>query len=238
MTTIVQSATNVLEQCREGFYQHVATPAADKLTFLAQYIRQSNVVGSVTPSSSFTATAITKQLREAHDGPRRILELGAGTGIFTKTIIEQMKDGDHLDVVEVVPELAAKIGDIVEASKRSEQVTIHTVGIEDFRTEGSYTHVIGALPLTYFSIEAVREYYDRIENELVAPGGSYSYVECAWFPSMKMHALHAYSLVDSSSYDKLKAIFDIKQSYLDAHSHTSHVSLLNVPPLNVVHVTH
>lgn len=59
-----------------------------RIEFLLKFIKSSKNIGSITPSSAFLAKAMIKPIdwKKA----RSIVELGAGTGVFTKHI-EQLK---------------------------------------------------------------------------------------------------------------------------------------------------
>lgn len=60
----------------------------DKLLFFLKFIRSPKQIGSITPSSP----ALTKSMLEPllWDGEKVIVELGAGTGVFTR-MIQQMR---------------------------------------------------------------------------------------------------------------------------------------------------
>jgi phospholipid N-methyltransferase len=60
----------------------------DKFIFLSKFIKYPKSIGSLTPSSKFLAQAMIKPID--WESARLIVELGAGTGIFTR-YIEQLK---------------------------------------------------------------------------------------------------------------------------------------------------
>lgn len=73
---------------RELLLQELKKTISDKVLFLYKFIKCSKKIGSLTPSSIFLAKAMIKPID--WENIRSIVELGAGTGIFTK-YIEQLK---------------------------------------------------------------------------------------------------------------------------------------------------
>ncbi len=69
------------------------------IRFISQSIRHYRTTGAIAPSSRFLARAMTKSMPMTPN--QRILEVGAGTGAFTKEILNNLKDGDELHVVEL-----------------------------------------------------------------------------------------------------------------------------------------
>src|SRR6185369_3494678 len=76
--------------------------------FFGQFRRQYHTTGSIMPSSRALGRALTRPLRKAA-GPRRVLEVGPGTGAVTAEIVRALKPGDNLDIVEINAEFVAVI---------------------------------------------------------------------------------------------------------------------------------
>ena len=68
--------------------QEPKSPIIDKVIFLYKFIKSPKSIGSITPSSTFLAQAMIKPIN--WNDARAIVELGAGTGIFTR-YIQQLK---------------------------------------------------------------------------------------------------------------------------------------------------
>ncbi|MCE2743089.1 MAG: methyltransferase [Fluviicola sp.] len=71
----------------------------EKKTFLKQFWKEKKMVGSIRPSSRF----LTEKMLENVDfnSAKVIVELGPGTGVFTKKIIEKMAEDAVLLVFEL-----------------------------------------------------------------------------------------------------------------------------------------
>lgn len=78
--------------------------AADLRAFLNHWLRQPRTVGAIAPSSAALAQAMVATA-QPFDGP--VLELGAGTGVFTAALLAAGVAPAALTVVECVPEFAA-----------------------------------------------------------------------------------------------------------------------------------
>ena len=67
---------------------------------ITEAIRNFRHTGSVWPSSPILAKAMTSTIARI-EGQRRILEVGPGTGPFTKSILGKLRAGDHFELVEI-----------------------------------------------------------------------------------------------------------------------------------------
>jgi phosphatidylethanolamine/phosphatidyl-N-methylethanolamine N-methyltransferase len=77
----------------------------DHLAFLAGFLRAPWRVGAIAPSSRALAAVMTEDmgLEEA----RTVVELGPGTGVFTRAICERVAAGTLVMAVEIDPRMAA-----------------------------------------------------------------------------------------------------------------------------------
>ncbi|MBV9583054.1 MAG: methyltransferase type 11, partial [Chloroflexi bacterium] len=85
----------------------LATEFHDRWAFFRLYLREPKVVGVVTPSSKFLARTLTDvaQVTTANC----VVELGAGTGAVTRTILSRLQPGARLLAFEIVPECLAAL---------------------------------------------------------------------------------------------------------------------------------
>ena len=77
------------------------------VTFLRRFVGAPRQVGSVMPSSPYLTRAMMDKI-EWND-VRDVAELGAGTGVFTRTIVKKLRPDAHLLVFEIDPTLKAMI---------------------------------------------------------------------------------------------------------------------------------
>lgn len=74
-----------------------ALPVRDGLSFLRSWIRDPGRVGAITPSGAALAGLITREI-DAATGP--VLELGPGTGVFTRALLARGVRQQDLVLVE------------------------------------------------------------------------------------------------------------------------------------------
>ena len=83
--------------------QSLKKRVGNAVKFFLQFITHPSTVGSLAPSSKGLAKSIVRQIPkslESHAKPRRILEVGPGTGAFTDQIIHRLNPNDTLHLVE------------------------------------------------------------------------------------------------------------------------------------------
>lgn len=76
--------------------------AASNWTFFRQWLKNPLAVAALSPSSRRLAREMIKQLP---DNARRVIELGGGTGVFTRALLAQGVAPENLLVVELNEEL-------------------------------------------------------------------------------------------------------------------------------------
>ena len=117
------------------------------LDFLTEALRDFRHTGSVWPSSPVLAKAMTSSIARI-EGPRRVLEVGPGTGPFTKAILRKLRAGDQFDMVEINESFCRKLEKSLLSPYRGRHpqvaVRLHCAPIEEAALEGpsvSYTHL-------------------------------------------------------------------------------------------------
>jgi phospholipid N-methyltransferase len=80
---------------------------SDRLRFFYSFLRSPRTVGSVTPSSKFLARAMLKEVDWAHTDI--VVELGAGTGVFTERIKKMARSNAKKIIFEKDPHLRERL---------------------------------------------------------------------------------------------------------------------------------
>jgi phospholipid N-methyltransferase len=83
----------------------MTSAASDSLQFFRTWLSDPLRVGAITPSGEALAHEMTRELAE---GP--VLELGPGTGVFTRAILARGVEEASLTLVESEPKFAAMLG--------------------------------------------------------------------------------------------------------------------------------
>ncbi len=196
------------------------------LDFLAEAIRNFRSTGSVWPSSPALAKAMTSTIARV-DGPRRILEVGPGTGPFTKSILNKLRAGDHLDLVEINQNFCRKLEKDVLAGYRvrhpNVQVRLHCAPIEDADLAGPYDVIVCGLPFNNFPPKLMWQIFRRM-FDLLKDNGELVYFEYAGVRAMKS------PVSDSAGRARLKRIDAIGKSLRRRHEGKRKLVLANFPP--------
>ena len=161
---------------------------AECRAFFGQFREQYHTTGSILPSSRALGRALTRPMRQAAP-PRRILEVGPGTGAVTAVIVRNLKPGDALDIVEINP----KFADVIERRFTEEpdfrrmrgQARVINAPLQEVPGEAIYDFMISGIPLNNFSLALVDDIF-RSYQRLLTPAGVLSYFEYLAIRDLKM----------------------------------------------------
>ena len=148
------------------------------LTFLRQFFRDARNTGSIMPSSPALARAMVHGI--ATGAPQRWLEVGPGTGPFTRSLLAAKRPGDRLVIVELSKEFCVRLdADILAPWKRANpeqaaEVVLINAPIEDAKLEPGFDHVVCGLPFNNFPPELVERIMVQL-RALIRPAGSLRY---------------------------------------------------------------
>lgn len=166
-------------------------------------------------------------------GERRVLEVGPGTGPFTKAILRKLRAGDRFDLVEINPTFCRKLEKSVLAPYRerhpSVAVHLHCAPIEDAPVEGPYDLIVCGLPFNNFPPKLMRSIFRRM-FELLKPEGELVYFEYAGVRAMKAPVL------DRAGRARMRRIDAIGKSLRRHHDGRSELVLANFPPAVAYHL--
>lgn len=148
-------------------------------TFLQGTVSDFCTTGAIAPSSPALAKAITTVVAQ-REKPAYILEVGAGTGVFTKKLVEILRAEDKLDVCEINPNFMKYIQEMAERSPSFKKFpgTIRYLLCPVQQIEGieKYDFIVSSLPLNAFTPQLVSEILEVLLR-LVKPQGWISYFE-------------------------------------------------------------
>lgn len=196
------------------------------LVLARQFLKDHRHTGAIMPSSPRLARAMTRSVRQG-PRPKRVLEVGPGTGPFTKHLLNALQPGDQLHLVEINPFLAARLEQRVLAPFRSDHpdilVKLYCQTIETVDVEPGFHHIICGLPFNNFPPSLVRKIFRRM-LDLLAPGGELMYFEYAGVRIMKG------PLVGPEGRRKLKRIGATGKILRKRHGGKQKLVLGNMPP--------
>lgn len=156
---------------------------ADYRLFWKEFRRTYHDTGAILPSGSRLAFALTHFVRNgsaSESKPRRILEVGAGTGAVTRQILSAMRPEDHVTLVELNERFAERLQQrlLGESQWKSlaDRVTVVQSSVEEVPEEAPFDLIISGLPLNNFSMELVERLVTKMQR-LLAEHGTLSFFE-------------------------------------------------------------
>jgi phospholipid N-methyltransferase len=194
--------------------------------FFGQFRQQYTTTGSVLPSSRALARALTKPLRQAA-GPRRVLEVGPGTGAVTQEIVRCLRPGDTFDIVEINDRFVAVIERRFAEEPafrccRGQSRVLHAP-LQDVPGAAEYDFMVSGLPLNNFGLGLVDDIFRSYER-LLKPDGTLSYFEYVAIRALKT------PFVAAGERERLTTLSRILDEKVRRYQVGEDVVLMNVPP--------
>jgi len=194
-------------------------------SFVFALLKSPKKVGAVAPSSIFLAKAITKHVVKK-DSPIRVLEVGAGTGVFTEKIVAKLSKEDTLDVIEIDKSLYEILKEKFEKHKN---VRVICGSILDWEPKYKYDFIISGLPFNSFGTDFVVSVLGKY-TEIIKNKGIFSYFEYLWVSYVKKFFSKGAQKTD---YIKSKRIL---AGFRKSFEFDRDFVLLNVPPAYAYHL--
>src|SRR5882724_7167109 len=124
----------------------------DYRAFLIQFLRNYETTGAVIPSGRALGAALCRHV--GIGAPQRILEAGPGTGAVTSCLIQRMRAGDELWLVELNPTFAAHLRDAFQERPSfravADRCRLIEGSIQDLGQEAHFDLIVSGLPLNNF----------------------------------------------------------------------------------------
>ncbi len=198
--------------------------------FVGQFLSNFHRTGAVLPSWPGLARAMTRSLEQA-PGPKRILEVGPGTGSFTGRILSSMNEGDSLHLVEINPifcrRLEARHLQPFRARHPRTELRLHCGPIESVPLEGTFDFIVCGLPFGNFPPAMARSIFRRLLG-LVAEGG-----ELAYFEYMALRTIFA-PLAGAAGRSRLRRLNAMGKTLRRRHAGRRELVMMNLPPAYAV----
>ena len=154
----------------------------DYAAFLKELPDSFSEIGAMLPSSRYLAKEMVRPLtevdRRSRNGrPYRILEVGPGTGPFTKSIVRKMPVSDQLVVCEINPRLMDRLkislSTIDQFEPKQHRIEFFEGSVlelpEEIIGEG-FDLIVSSLPFHNFNPEMVKDFLTFFSKILVKDG--------------------------------------------------------------------
>lgn len=170
---------NVGDSAAKGFDAIVKPSIANPVMFFRHWLANPLRTGSMVPSSAALSQRIVRHTRRAAD--EAVLELGAGTGVISRALLESGIPPERLIVVEIVPEMADHLRNVLPGVLVVEGDARDLPSLLPRHWHGRIGSVVCCIPLVMQPLAEQRRFVAAIEA--VAPGrGFLHYSYCATSP--------------------------------------------------------
>jgi phosphatidylethanolamine/phosphatidyl-N-methylethanolamine N-methyltransferase len=195
--------------------------------FFQYFLRNPMKVGKIIPLSQSVAAQFIRHLELRTDStPWKILEVAAGTGSITKSLISHMKENDHLDIVETDPECCRLLKDKYSNDKR---ISVHCTSIMDWHANNDYNFIVSTLPINSFLPKSIEKLFNHFK-ELGNKESVCTFVEFIGFEKFKF-------LFANAKYRKvIRRRRRILNTFLKNHMLQKNKVFANFLPCNVYHL--
>jgi phosphatidylethanolamine/phosphatidyl-N-methylethanolamine N-methyltransferase len=185
MTQTTQAQTAALPLADRHMQSRVANP----VMFFRRWLANPLQMGSVIPSSAALCDRIVRHTRRA--GDEVVVELGAGTGVISRALLDSGLPAERLIVVEIVPDMAKHLRTVLPGANVIEGDARALPHLVPPHWHGRIGTVICGIPLVLLPVAEQRRFIDAID--LVAPGrGFLHFSYCATSPlPARRHGLTA-----------------------------------------------
>jgi phosphatidylethanolamine/phosphatidyl-N-methylethanolamine N-methyltransferase len=206
---------------------------AESVLFFREFVRNFHTTGAVLPSGRFLAAALARFVANGSPGPKRILEVGPGTGAVTGRIIREMGRDDRLDLVELNGAFVERLNHRFRTEPAfravADRARVLHCPVEELPPGEGYDVIVSGLPLNNFAAADVERLLAAMTGRL-APGGTLSFFEY-------IAVRPARSLISGrTERARLRGIGRAMRAVLGPHEIRRDAVLLNVPPAWVHHL--
>ncbi len=208
---------------------------SDLQLFFREFRQTYRTTGAIAPSGKALARALARFVPSPGNAtvPRRILEVGPGTGAVTCALIDALGANDRLDLVELNDRFANRLRERLTNDPHfrpvAEQMRLFHQSVEDLPSDPRYDVIVSGLPLNNFAVDDVRRLLAALQSRL-APGGVMSFFEYVWIRGMKAAVSGREERV------RLRGIGGTIHKLLSQHEIHRDLVWTNIPPAWVHHV--
>lgn len=194
-------------------------------------------IGMVIPSSGSLARAMVRPMKSI-PGPRRILEVGPGTGPMTREILKLMGPEDRFVICEINPQFLKRLKkDLVPDQNyqiHKDRVTFFEGPVQALgcsNVPGNYDFIVSSLPFLNFKGEEVENLF-QLYYEMMSERGVLSTCEYVGIRRISMFVASPRHRERMKNVDQVLRKWR-EQARINGELKTK-VSLLNMPPAYAV----
>ena len=198
----------------------------DITLFFSQFTENFTTTGAIAPSSPLLGRAITHPLSRRSSRPVQVLEVGPGTGAFTRQIMKHLRSGDRLEIYELNPRFCEHLRQNLpweHLQSKKIHCRLHNADVRHIGRDLQYDYIVCGLPFNNFEPELVSEILAVLIDRL-ATDGVFSYFEYNLSHEFKSKFLK------SKDRQRMLRVGKIVRSFIEQHQFAYRQVWLNLPP--------
>lgn len=198
----------------------------DITLFFSQFTENFTTTGAIVPSSPLLGRAITHPLSRRSSRPVQVLEVGPGTGAFTRQIMKHLRSGDRLEIYELNPRFCEHLRQNLpweHLQSKKIHCRLHNADVRHIGRDLQYDYIVCGLPFNNFEPELVSEILAVLIDRL-ATNGVFSYFEYNLSHEFKSKFLK------SKDRQRMLRVGKIVRSFIKQHQFAYRQVWLNLPP--------
>ena len=203
----------------------------NNLAYIKAFFKEFQNTGTLFPSSKSLCESLTKNL-ENRTEPLNILEVGSGTGVITKYILNKMIPGDILTLSELNQEFIKILDKNIKKHKNYQtfqnNITIFEGPFQELHLDQSYDLIICSLPFLNFDLNLTTAIFKKFD-EVAKP-----HCKLAYFTFFA--AAFASKIILKNEKERLKEIEKFHKSQNLFTVSGKDFILLNIPPAIVLNL--
>jgi len=154
----------------------------EHLLIASKFLRNPRTVGAVSASSKAMAREMVREIPT--DKPVNVVELGPGTGSFTRAIVERIAPGSRFLAVELDGEFVERLRPRWPSVEFALASAVELEQLVKKRHLQPVDHIVSGLPFASLPVDDSRKIMDGIQHTL-RPGGTFTtfqYLHGYWMP--------------------------------------------------------
>jgi phospholipid N-methyltransferase len=198
----------------------------DLTLFFSQFTENFTTTGAIAPSSPLLGRAMTQPLSQRSADPIQVLEVGAGTGAFTRQIAKHLRSGDSLEIYELNARFCSHLQESLpweDFRSMGIRCRLHNADVREVGQDLRYDYIVCGLPFNNFEPELVSEILAVLIDRL-ATKGVFSYFEYNLSHEFKSKFLK------SRDRQRMLRVGRIVSSFIEQHQFGYRQVWLNLPP--------
>lgn len=139
----------------------------DNFVFLREFFSEFEATGSLFPSSRWAAEGLIHPLKGPRT-PRKVIEVGPGSGPVTVHILEQMLDGDELVLCEINPRFMQALKENLKNNpnylKHKDRVSFFEGPVQNLEPGLKFDVIVCAIPFLNLDAPIVAEIFAKLKD--------------------------------------------------------------------------